>query len=111
MGKEMETEHFSELLGQLREIWHQAVVKHRGRVIRTQGDGVLAVFGYPTSGEDDGRRATEAALDIHERVGQLRHEGLSPALLPLRMHSGIHAGTALLSKGGPQNPLNISLLG
>ena len=66
LGREMESEHFSELLSQLRDIWHQAALKHGGRVIRTQGDGALAVFGYPHSGEDDGRRAAEAALDIHQ---------------------------------------------
>jgi class 3 adenylate cyclase len=99
LGREMESEHLSELLGQLRRIWHQAVVRHGGRVIRTQGDGALAIFGYPQSGEDDGRRAAEAALEIHDEVGRLRHDGLSPALLPLRMHSGIHAGTLLLCEG------------
>jgi tetratricopeptide (TPR) repeat protein len=95
----MESEHFAELLAELRKIWHEAAAKHGGRVIRTQGDGALAVFGYPHSGEDDGRSAAEAALDIHEWVGQLQHEGLPPALLPLQMHSGIHAGTLLLSEG------------
>jgi len=95
----MEAEHFAELLGKLREIWHQAATKHGGRVVRTQGDGALVVFGYPLSGEDDGRRATEAALDIHEWVGRLRHDDLPPAHLPLRMHSGIHAGTLLLTEG------------
>ena len=99
LGREMESEHFSELLGKLRDIWHQAAVKHGGLVIRTQGDGVLAIFGYPHSGEDDSRRAAEAALDIHEWVSQLQHEGVPPARLPLRMHSGIHAGTLLLAEG------------
>ncbi len=95
----MEAEHFAELLEKLREIWHQAATKHVGRVIRTQGDGALVVFGYPLLCEDDGRRATEAALDIHEWVGQLHHDNLPPTLLPLRMHSGIHAGTLLLTEG------------
>jgi class 3 adenylate cyclase len=99
LGREMESEHFSELLGKLRDIWHQAAVKHGGLVIRTQGDGVLAIFGYPHSGEDDSRRAAEAALDIHEWVSQVQHDGLPPARLPLRMHSGIHAGTLLLAEG------------
>jgi tetratricopeptide (TPR) repeat protein len=95
----MEAEHFAELLGKLREIWHLAAAKHDGRVIRTQGDGALVIFGYPLSGEDDGRRAAEAALDIHEWVGQLRHDILPATCLPLRMHSGIHAGTLLLTEG------------
>lgn len=99
LGRDIESEHLSELLGQMRDIWHRAVTKHGGRVIRTQGDGVLAVFGYPRAGEDDGRRAAEAAIDIHRWVGLLRHDGVSPALMPLRMHSGIHAGTLLLTEG------------
>jgi len=99
LGREMEAEHFAELLDQLRDIWHRASAKHAGRVIRTQGDGALVIFGYPLSCEDDGRRATEAALDIHEWVGKLRHDYLPPTFLPLRMHSGIHAGTLLLTEG------------
>ena len=99
LGREMKSELFSELLVRLRGIWHQSVARHGGRVIRTQGDGVLAVFGYPRSGEDDGRRAAEAALDIQEAVGKLRQDGLPSALMPLRMHSGIHAGTLLLAEG------------
>jgi class 3 adenylate cyclase/tetratricopeptide (TPR) repeat protein len=99
LARQIESEYLSEVLSELRKIWRHAAVEHGGRVIRTQGDGALAIFGYPQSGEDDGRRAAEAALDIHDRVGRLRHDGLSPALLPLQMHSGIHAGTLLLSKG------------
>jgi class 3 adenylate cyclase len=99
LGREMEAEHFAELLNKLREIWHRAATRHGGRVIRTQGDGALLVFGHPVSGEDDGRRAAEAALDIHAWVGQLRDDDLPAAHLPLRMHSGIHAGTLLLTEG------------
>ena len=99
LGRDMESEHLSELLSQLRDIWHRSVARHDGRMIRTQGDGALAVFGYPRLGEDDGRRAAEAAIEIHECVGQLRHHGVSPALLPLQMHSGIHAGNLLLTEG------------
>ena len=82
LGREMESEHLSELLGQLRSVWHQAAVRHGGRVIRTQGDGVFAIFGYPQSGEDDGRRAAEAALDIH---------GSSWPIAPRRLVAGSSA--------------------
>ena len=99
LGREMEAEHYAELLSKVRDIWHLAAAKHGGRVIRTQGDGALVIFGYPLSGEDDGRRATEAALDIHEWAAELRHEALPAAACPLLMHSGIHAGTLLLTEG------------
>ena len=94
-----EAEHYRELLVAVRDIWHAVAAKHSGRVVLAQGDGALIVFGIPQSGEDDGRRAADAALDIHEGVSQLRPFGVSPAQLPLRMHSGIHTGTLLLSDG------------
>ncbi|HMN71561.1 MAG TPA: AAA family ATPase [Rhodoblastus sp.] len=99
LGREMETEEFSVLLHDLREICRAATVSRGGRIARMQGDGATIVFGYPESGEDDGRRAADAALEIHEKVSALRPVGLPPRLAPLRMHSGIHAGTALIAAG------------
>ena len=54
---------------------------------------MLAIFGYPEAGEDDGRRAVEAALALHEAVAALDC-GES-----LQLHSGIHSGLVLLHEG------------
>lgn len=99
LAREMEAEDFATLLHDLREICRAAVAARGGVIARMQGDGATIVFGHPAPGEDDGRRAVDAALDIHELVGAMRPEGLPARLLPLRMHSGIHAGTALISDG------------
>jgi class 3 adenylate cyclase/tetratricopeptide (TPR) repeat protein len=99
ISEAMEAEIYSELLAALRVIWHDVVEKHGGLIFQSRGDGALAVFGYPQCGEDDGRRAAEAALDIHDRVHGLRVSGLPKSLVPLSMHSGIHAGVVLLNEG------------
>ena len=62
------------------------------------GDGMLALFGYPEPGEDDGRRAVEAALDLHDKVHRLGNE-MRWGGTSLRLHSGIHAGLVLLIEG------------
>ncbi len=69
LGREMETEEFSALLHELREICRAAAVSRGGIIARMQGDGATIVFGHPEPGEDDGRRAADAALEIHEKVG------------------------------------------
>jgi class 3 adenylate cyclase len=56
-----------------------AITALGGHMHRFVGDGILASFGYPTSHEDDARRAVEAGLDLvaavvetsrkYERVG------------------------------------------
>jgi tetratricopeptide (TPR) repeat protein len=81
----------------MRAIFDQIIPRHGGTVVQVMGDGVLASFGYPNAMEDDGRRATEAALDLHDAVRNL-DLGV-PLPIPLTMHSGIHEGLVLLEKG------------
>ena len=99
LGRMMEPEQYAEILTSIRAIWHAAAAKPHGQIVRSQGDGALISFGFPTSTEEDGRRAAEVALEIHNEVAQLRHSHLPGAFVPLQMHSGIHAGTVLLSQG------------
>jgi len=93
----LEPEQFAEILEQIRAVADRAILTHGGEVIRMDGDGMLCIFGYPGIYEDAGRRATEAALDIHIGLA-----ALAPTLRstrPLNLHSGIHAGMVLLRSG------------
>jgi class 3 adenylate cyclase/tetratricopeptide (TPR) repeat protein len=99
LGASMEAELYAALLEELHELYHDGVARYGGQVVRMQGDGMLAVFGLGEPSEDDGRRATEAALALHTAVKLLatRHRGdLAPGL---SLHSGIHAGLVLVSEG------------
>lgn len=93
----MEPEHYAVLLQSLRSIFVNVVARHGGEIARIDGDGALCVFGYPDSHEDAGRRATEAAIDIHAAVDAL--PAPVAAAGDIRLHSGIHAGLVLLREG------------
>ncbi|MEO7855080.1 MAG: adenylate/guanylate cyclase domain-containing protein, partial [Rubrivivax sp.] len=95
----LEAEHYAALLARLSHAYWTVVARHGGLVVRIQGDGMLAVFGHPEPGEDDGRRATAAALELHEAVRALRVDPASGAPGALRLHSGIHAGIVLVGAG------------
>jgi class 3 adenylate cyclase/tetratricopeptide (TPR) repeat protein len=95
----MESEEFAELLEGLRHAYEEIIPKHGGTIIRIVGDGVLASFGFPVAREDDGRRATEAALDLHDAVRRLHLDRPLAVTEPLHLHSGIHAGLVLLDEG------------
>jgi len=93
----LEPEQFAEILEQIRIISQRAISTHGGEIIRVDGDGMLCIFGYPENYEDAGRRATEAALDVHTAMA-----ALAPTLgisRPLNLHSGIHSGMVLLRSG------------
>ncbi|WP_162250756.1 AAA family ATPase [Pelomonas sp. Root1217] len=100
MAEWMEAEHYAAMLGGLRALYERIVPHHGGVIARIQGDGMLAVFGHPEVREDDGRRATEAALELHAAVRELLPPGPRPADFPgLALHSGIHAGIVLVNDG------------
>ena len=89
----LEAEDYADLIARLSACYHQAVERYGGTVAQISGDGMLAVFGWPEAREGDGRRAVEAALDLHRCV-----ESLGGAA-PLRLHSGIHSGLVILQEG------------
>ncbi|WP_395702552.1 ATP-binding protein [Aquabacterium sp.] len=93
----MEAEEYAKLLAALRKAYQQTVPRWGGTIVRVQGDGLLAMFGHPVTREDDGRRAVEAALALHEQVRRM-----APPLPPgfsLQLHTGIHAGLVLIGTG------------
>lgn len=98
----MEAEHYALMLRELRAIYQSVVPLHGGTVVRIQGDGMLAIFGYPQGREDDGRRAVEAALDLHQQVRLMQPSAAGTRWAHgqgLSLHSGIHAGMVLIEDG------------
>ncbi len=95
----MEAEDYAHMLGNLRRLCQQVIPRHGGQIARIQGDGVLAFFGYPVASEDDARRATDAALELHVAVSRIPVHGAAAAMAPLTLHTGIHGGLAYLSGG------------
>jgi class 3 adenylate cyclase/tetratricopeptide (TPR) repeat protein len=93
IAAQLEPEHYAELLSHLRVHITTIIARHGGEVVRVDGDGALCIFGFPLAHEDAGRRATEAALDLHTAVAELAGE------TRVSLHSGIHAGVVLLRSG------------
>lgn len=99
LSASLEAEDYAEILGGLRRLYETVVAKHGGSIVRVQGDGMLAVFGYPHPREGDGRCAAEAALDLHSLIRDTGPAGLGSRWPKLRLHSGIHSGLVLVQQG------------
>jgi class 3 adenylate cyclase/tetratricopeptide (TPR) repeat protein len=99
LGDLLEAEHYAQMLGALRTLCREIVPRHGGRIARLQGDGMLAIFGYPEPREDDGRRAIEAALDLQRAIARVEVEGSIVRAGTLGLHSGVHAGLVFISDG------------
>lgn len=99
LAERLEAEQFAAILSTLRRVCVDVIERHQGRVVRTQGDGVLAIFGLPVPAEDDSFRAAAAALEAQRRIDQEHRMPLPPELRPLQLHSGLHGGLVLLADG------------
>src|SRR5882672_3492207 len=96
LARRMDEEEYAELLFNLSTRCVEIVRRHGGHGARVEGDALLAMFGYLHPHEDDGRRATEAAIDLHEAVRATARGRVPGDLYPLSLHSGIHAGRVLV---------------
>jgi class 3 adenylate cyclase/tetratricopeptide (TPR) repeat protein len=98
LAASMEAEQYAEIVDALRRDCRRIIPRHGGTIVQLLGDGVLAIFGFPAAQEGDGRRATEAALELHHAVRALpTSQGAAGSSLTL--HTGIHSGLVLVAQG------------
>ena len=97
-AERLEAEEYAQLLDPFRRGAQDVIPRHGGSIARLQGDGLLALFGHLAPRDDDGRRATEAAVELHAAVAGLR-VGSGADATSLALRSGIHAGPVLLVEG------------
>lgn len=100
LGHASDPEVLAAVLQEVKAAAARVVAQHDGVVNQFYGDGVMAIFGFPTPQEDDGRRAAEAALELHRVVRSLSFASLIPHF-SARLHTGIHSGLVLVREGDP----------
>jgi class 3 adenylate cyclase/tetratricopeptide (TPR) repeat protein len=86
------------VVGQLHDLLRRAVVGQGGRVVKTTGDGLMAVFGVPLVREDDAERAVRAAAAMQAdfaRFAAPLDTRLGSGALGLRV--GVNTGEVVVS--------------
>lgn len=89
------SEQMRRMLSEFRDIVSGIVVRHRGAVDKYLGDGVMAVFGQPTSQEDDADRALACGIELLAELDDWRRREEAAGRPALRAGIGMHAGTAM----------------
>ncbi len=69
-----------------------------GHLVHTRGDGMLAVFGYPTAHEDDALRAVKAGLAIHRELATVSADVRKRSGEDLSARIGVHRGLVYLER-------------
>jgi class 3 adenylate cyclase/tetratricopeptide (TPR) repeat protein len=92
MTEKLDPEEVKEIMGKLFGEISKVVAKYEGFVEKFVGDAVMALFGVPTTHEDDPVRAIKAAREIHDVVSSFSSQYTKKIGNSLCMHTGICTG-------------------
>ena len=92
LNSELGDEQWVRLLASHDKLLHTYVEKHRGQVVKNQGDGYMVVFSAP-------ELAVGAALDIQRALSAKRQRSRHLRRTPIRVRIGLHTGTAIEREG------------
>jgi class 3 adenylate cyclase len=96
LSTQVEPETYRLVVGRYREQVLRIVNGRDGRIGSTKGDGLLAVFGYPTARDDDVCRAVQAGLEITREVARLSDQSQRRFGFGVAVRVGVHLGPVYL---------------
>jgi DNA-binding response OmpR family regulator/class 3 adenylate cyclase/predicted ATPase len=88
-------EEVANAIGLLRRITDEVIVRLGGSIVRSAGEDVVALFGYPQAHEDDAERAVQAGLDVVTSFSQIQ----TSLGTPLPVQAVIATGPVLIGSG------------
>jgi adenylate cyclase len=92
LNSELGDEEWVKLLAAHDRLLHTYVEKHRGLIVKSQGDGYMVVFSTP-------ELALNASLDIQRALSAKRQRSRRLRRTPIRVRIGLHTGTAIEKEG------------
>ncbi|MDF2577971.1 MAG: hypothetical protein K0S74_1455 [Chlamydiales bacterium] len=93
------------------DLMAQAIKAQGGIIDKFIGDAILAVFGAPTSYEDNAARAVRAAIGMINALPQLDTSKLKLPKTGFQIGVGIHEGIAIVGNIGSKEKFDYTVIG
>ena len=78
------------------------ILRAEGTVDKFEGDSIMAFWGAPTSQADHAKRACFAAIEMNDRLVDLRARAVQKSVTPLVVRMGVNTGTMVVGEYGVQ---------
>ena len=101
----------AQLLTQYRALVSDIVFDHGGTIDKYIGDGVMAVFGHPTSAEDDADRALLCSIELVQALHIWKSSSLQVGLPGLAAGIGLHFGPVIAGVLDSGRHLELTVVG
>ena len=87
------------------------LLKHEGTLDKYQGDSIVAFFGAPYYFEDHAKQACWVALEMQEKLVQLRQQWKKEGRPELYMRIGLNTGSMVVGNIGSKNRMSYGMNG
>ncbi|MFC1825937.1 CHASE2 domain-containing protein [Thermodesulfobacteriota bacterium] len=107
----MDPDHVQKLLNEYFELMTEIVFKHEGTVDKFMGDGLMVFFGDPESQPDHAVRCVKAAVEMQQKVREIKTKWEEKGDMPIEIRIGINTGIVVVGNMGSQRRLSYTVLG
>ncbi|MDC0068183.1 adenylate/guanylate cyclase domain-containing protein [Gammaproteobacteria bacterium] len=87
------------------------ILSAEGTVDKFEGDSIMAFWGAPTRQNDHAKRACFAAIEMNDRLVELRAGALQKGVTPLVVRMGMNTGTMVVGNMGSKQRMNYTIMG
>src|SRR5262249_3249527 len=96
----LDAEEWRDLVGAYVDAASTAVEELGGKIVNRQGDGLMALFGFPMAQENDAERAGRAAFDSQRALAELNCKNARTGRPALAARMAIDAGPVVVNSSG-----------
>ena len=87
------------------------IISSEGTVDKFEGDAIMAFWGAPTRQSDHAQRACFAAIDMNNRLIELRVKAVQEGITPLTVRMGVNTGRMVVGNMGSSQRMNYTIMG
>ena len=111
LSRQLDPEDYGDMILRYQTLCEEVADRRGGHLASYAGDGMLAVFGWPTSLERDADLAVLAAFDLVEEMRVLNNYLEESYGVRLSVRVGVHSGLAVVGKLGRHGRVDTSVFG
>ncbi|MDT8448272.1 MAG: adenylate/guanylate cyclase domain-containing protein [bacterium] len=111
MSETLPPEEVVQFLSAYHETMVRLIFEHGGTLDKFLGDGILATFGTPETGQEDLLRAVQCGLAMKRALAELNQQRQSEGKSQLGQGIGIHYGEAIVGNIGTAERLEYTVIG
>jgi len=111
LSETLEPEQVMELLREIHSWMVKAIFKWDGSIEGYIGDAVLAIFGFPETGEKDATNALSCAYELLTTARHWNQERANKGSSPVQIGMGLHYGPVVLGDVGTQDYVEFTVIG